>query len=76
MKITDVKKEGHMIYIITLAPNAIERFFGLKETTMRIKETYSSYSFGGGNVYIYENGKKLGNGHWIGEYLDNWQRKF
>lgn len=75
MKISNIEKEAN-IYIVTLTPNIIERFFGVKQKTKRYKDTYDTYTFGGGHVYINEKGKQLNNGNWIAETIDNWRRKF
>jgi|Laugrespbdmm15sn_2_1035079.scaffolds.fasta_scaffold114307_1 hypothetical protein len=75
MKISNIEQEKN-IYIVTFIPNIIERFFGVKEKTKRYKDTWDTYTFGGGHVYITEKGKQLNNGNWIAERIDNWRRKF
>lgn len=75
MKISNIENEGN-IYIVTFIPNMIERFFGVKEKTKRYKDTWSTYSFGGGHVYIDQKGKQLSNGNWIAEKIDQWRRRF
>ena len=75
MKITKIEKEG-MIFTVTLTPNWLEKLFGYKEKTKRFKQTWSTFTFGDGNVYVNEKGEKLDNGDYIGVTLDNWLRKF
>lgn len=75
MKISNIEKEKNT-YIVTFIPNIIERFFGVKEKTKRYKDTWDTYTFGGGHVYVNEKGEQLNNGNWIAEKIDNWRRKF
>lgn len=75
MKVTKIEQDGR-IYKVTLTPNLIERLFGIKTKIKEVKETWSTYSFGGGNVYVDNKGRKLGNGNWIGEAIDNHKRSF
>jgi len=75
MEITKIEEEG-MIFTVTLTPNFLERLFFIKEKVKRFKQTHSTFTFGGGRVYLNEKGEKLGNGNWIGEELDKHQRKF
>jgi len=75
MKIIKIE-EQEWIYTVTFKPNFIERLFGVKEKSKKYKQTGSQYDFGGGNVYVDEKGRKLGNGNWIGESIDNWKHKF
>jgi hypothetical protein len=78
MKIKEIKrkKDSYSIYEVTFTPNWLEKLFGIKEKTKEYKETSSSYTFGGGNVYIDKKGNKLGNGNWIGEAIDNFNRSW
>jgi len=76
MKIKEIKQQDGNVFIITLKPNFIERLFGFTQKEIRIKNTYDTYYYGGGFVYIREDGHKLGNDNWIGRALDNYQRRF
>jgi hypothetical protein len=77
MKVTKIEQQPYSPYVyeVTLTPNFIEKFFGIKEKIKRFKDTKDEYLFGGG-VYINEEGEYLGNGHWIGEKIDKFKRKF
>ena len=75
MKITKIEQNGR-VFTLTFTPTFIERLFGSKEKTKRFRQTHSSYVFGDGNVYVNENGEKLGNGNWIGKTIDRHQLKF
>lgn len=75
MKVTKIEQEGR-IYKVTLTPNWLQRLFGMKTKIKEVKETFSTYTFGGGNVYVDKKGRKLGNGNWIGEAIDNYKRSW
>jgi len=75
MKIESIKQEGD-IFTVTFKPSFIEYLFGCTSKIKKYKNTYDEYKYGGGFVYVDKNGKKLGNGNWIGEALDAHQRKF
>jgi len=75
MKIIDIEEQGYSYYIITLKPNWLERLFGLKQKTIKLKDTGSRYTFGNGRVYMDEDGNQTGNGSYFGETIDNWRRK-
>ena len=75
MKVADIQREGG-IYTVTVIPNRFENLFGYKPKTFRLRENGSYYSFGGQNIYIFEDGTKTGNGHYIAEAIDKWRRKF
>jgi hypothetical protein len=78
MKITKIEKDKdkYNIYCVTLAPNFIEKFFGVKERVEKFKDTGSEYWSGGGIVYVNQDGEHLGNGSSIGEAIDKWRRRF
>lgn len=74
-KIVDVK-DNYRDYEVTFAPNWFEKLLGYKEKTKKYRNTGDEYTFGGGKVYIKEDGSILSNGNWIGEAIDNFRRKF
>jgi hypothetical protein len=79
MEITKIEKEEGRYsgtYLVTLTPNLIERFFGIKERVEKYKDTDSTYLSGGGNIYVNQEGYKTRNGSYIGESIDRWRRKF
>jgi hypothetical protein len=78
MKIKEIKRkeDSYSIYEVTFTPNWLEKLFGIKEKTKEYKETSSSYTFGGGSVYIDKKGNQLGNGNWIGKAIDNFNRSW
>jgi len=79
MKITNIERDGN-IYTLTFEPNFIERLFNIKKKIKRYKDTLSTYTFGGGHVYVDEDGRDLGNnfgyGSNIREKIDRWRNKF
>lgn len=78
MKVTNIEKESYSydIYRVTLTPKPLGKLLGKKEKTIRIKQTCNYYRFGGGYVYLYEDGSEVGNGNYIGKALDQWQRSW
>jgi hypothetical protein len=78
MKIKEIKKkkDSYSIYEVIFEPNWLEKLFNIKQKTIEYKQTDSIYTFGGGNVYINKEGKKLGNGNWIGKAIDEFKRKW
>lgn len=78
MKIKEIKrrKGSYSVYEVTFEPNWLEKLFGVKEKTKEYKDTNSTYTFGGGNVYIDKKGNMLGNNNWIGEAIDNFIRSW
>lgn len=78
MKIKEIKqKEGsYNIYQVIFAPNWLEKLFGVKEQIKEYKQTSSTFTFGGGAVYIDKYGKQLNNGNSIGEAIDAFRRKW
>lgn len=74
MKIDNIKSENG-IYTVSLVPNRLEKFFGIKPKVKRYKDSGCKYTFGD-NSYISENGKKTANGDWIAESINHWKRKF
>lgn len=75
MKVTKIE-ENSGIYLVTLTPNFIEKLFGKKEKVDRFRMSDSTYMFGGGAIYIRQDGERTGNGSYIGEAIDKWRRKF
>lgn len=79
MKITKIEQEGN-IYTVTFTPNWWERLFGYKEKSNKYKDTYLTYTYGGGHVYVNQEGKELSNTHGYGSdirrAIDNWRRRF
>ena len=76
MKITKIEKDPEDIYLVTLTPNFFEKIFGAKERTDKFIDSNSTFMFGGGSIYIRQDGVKTGNGSYIGEAIDKWRRKF
>jgi hypothetical protein len=64
MRITKIEKIDR-IYHVTMEPGFLSRLFGAKTKTERFKDSGNIYTFGGGTVYIRENGEKLGNNTYI-----------
>ena len=75
MRVTKIEQDGR-IYKVTLTPNLIQRLLGMKTKIKEVKEIFGTYVFGDGNVYVDKKGRKLGNGNWIGEAIDNHKRSF
>jgi len=75
MKIIGVKTIKSYIYELDIKYNWLERLFGSKSGKYKFKETDSIFTFGGGHVYIDEEGEKLTNFDKRGEYMDRWKRK-
>ena len=79
MKITKIEKEGR-IYSVTFKPYWLESIFGVKEQVKKYKDTGSNYTFGGGNIYVDQKGRDLGNqfgyGSYIRETIDRYRRRF
>lgn len=72
MKIANITNKGR-IYSVELVPNFFERLIGIKPKTVEYKDTYSTFTYGGGSVYIREDGYRTGNGDWIPEAIDKWR---
>ena len=75
MKITNIVKEGR-VYTLTFTPRFLGRLFGLKESTEKFKDTFSTYVFGGGGIYVNQQGQRTGNGSYIGEAIDLFDRRW
>jgi hypothetical protein len=79
VKIDKIERDG-FVYTVTLTPNFIERIFNVKPRVEQFKRTHNTYEYGGGNIYVDKNGRKLGNqmgyGHEMRESLDRWNNKF
>lgn len=79
MRITDITNEGR-IYSVTFKPNWFEKLLGYTEKTKKYKDTFSTYSFGGGCVYVDQEGNELGNNFGYGvdirKAIDKHRRKF
>jgi hypothetical protein len=74
MRIKEIRQDGRY-YIVELEPNRLERIFGKKPGSIKLKDSGDSYMFGGQTIYIDEEGNKSGNGNWIAVELDKWRRK-
>lgn len=72
------EKKG--VYIVTREPSFIERFFGVKKRVDKYKNTGHHYTFGGGSIYVDQEGRELGNSLGYGsstrEAIDCWRRSF
>lgn len=75
MKIANITNDGR-VYTVELVPNWFEKLFGVKPKNVRYRETMSTFTYGGGNVYIREDGKRTENGDEITEAIDRWINKF
>ena len=75
MKITKIEKIDR-IYHVTMEPGFFGRLFGAKTKIERFKDSGYEFTFGGGTVYIREDGEHLGNYTNIGTSIDKWKRKF
>ena len=75
-KRNQTQKNSYFIYKVTFTPNWLEKLFGFKEVVKEYKKTSSTYSFGGGSVYIDKSGNKLSNGNWIGEAIDKFNNQW
>jgi hypothetical protein len=79
MKITKIEREidkSTFIYNVTFEPNWFERLFSKQTEERRYQDTGKHYKYGGGTVYIKQNGEYLDNGDNIGEAIDNFRRSF
>jgi len=76
MKINKIKRkeDNYGIYEVTLVPNWLERIFNVQEKIKEYKDTGSTYTFGGGAVYVDRQGRRLDNGHWIAEAIDRYRK--
>ena len=79
MRISKIECTGYE-YSVTRIPNMIERFFGITERVDKYQSTGRSYTFGGGRVYVNQQGRELGNNFGYGcntrEAIDCWRRSF
>jgi len=75
MKIKEIKNDAG-VYNVTLIPNWLEKLFGVKEKTVKYKDSGSSYICGGGTIYVKQDGNRTSNGEWIAEEIDKWRRAF
>ena len=78
MRITEIKRKENTlsVYEVTFQPNWLEKLFGVVEKQKEYRNSGSTYSFGGGTVYIDKDGNYLSNGSYIGESIDKWRRQF
>ena len=81
MRISKIEEEitGSLligIYKVTFTPYWLGRLFGRKEKTRRYKDDGTTFVFGGGTVYIREDGSKTTNSNRVGIAIDKWRRKF
>jgi len=74
MKVFNIEKEKN-IYYVMVKPNWLEKLFGKKHKTLKLKKTDSHYSFGGQNIYKYPDGTVTDNGDYIVKAIDNHNRK-
>ena len=72
IKIEEIKG----VYHITLEPDWFGKLFGVESRVERYKDDGSTFVFGGGNVYLKEDGTQLSNSSWIGEEIDKFRRRF
>jgi len=75
MKVGNIRKLENSKYEVTLIPNWFERLLGIKPKIKYFKETFYTYTFGGGNLYIDEEGRQTKNGYYIAEEIDRFKRK-
>lgn len=75
MHITDFKCKGN-IWTLTFKPSIIEKIFGVKEKQKSYKETNRKYTFGGGTIYVTQDGRDTDNGDWVAEAIDRKKRSF
>ena len=76
MKIIEIKKTADSIYTVRIKPNWFMSLFGKSEYEEQFKDTGNKYTFGSGGVYATKDGSILGNGHAIGEAIDNFKRSW
>lgn len=78
MKIKNIEKEkdSHNIYVVTLEPSWLGKLFGKKREQLRIKDTGNTFTYGGGSVYLLQNGMELLNHSKIGTAVDQWKRQW
>lgn len=75
MKLTKIEKIDR-IYHVTMEPGFFERLFGVKTRVDRFMDSHKTFVFGGGTVYIREDGEELGNTSYVGNSIDKWRRRF
>lgn len=75
MKITKIEIKN-FAYEVTFVPNWLEKIFGVKSKVKKFKPTGNTYAYGGGNIYLSEDGSPLENGNWIAVSIDQWKNKF
>ena len=75
MKITKIEYK-ELLHHVTFEPNFLERLFGVKSKVVKYRNSGATFTYGGGSVYYREDGKKLGNGDWVGETIDKWRNSF
>lgn len=75
MKIEKIESNGWR-YDVTLVPNWFEKQLGVPTEVRRYKASSRTYTYGGGAIYICEDGGELENGNWIAVAIDKWRRKF
>lgn len=76
MKITKIVAQGCLVYSVTLTPNPIEAFFGVKEKTVNYRDTGQTFTYGGGHAYVSEDGDFLSNDSAIGKAIDKYRNRF
>ncbi len=76
MRITKIEKENLDIYNVTLTPQFMEKLFGFKEKTIRVRDSGNCFTIGGGSVYYLSDGTKLDPHNYIGKAIDNMRNSF
>ena len=75
MRIKKIEEIGYR-YHVFLEPNWIESLFGVRPKIQIFRDSGRRYTFGGGGIYIRQDGEQTGNGSYIGEALDKKRRSF
>lgn len=75
MAITNIEQDGN-IFKVTFSPTWFQKLLGIKEKTEEYKDTWATFMFGDGHVYMKKDGSKLSNGNWIGTAIDKHRRKW
>lgn len=73
MKVKSIGRIDY-IYIVVLTPNWLEKLFGVKDKIVKLRDTDCTYTFGGGRIYLFEDGTRTDNGDYIAEEIDKWRR--
>ena len=76
MKIAEITKDSANVFIVRFVPNWLEKKFGVKEKTIKYKDSDSTYMSGGGTIYTRQDGSRTSNGNWVAYAIDKWRRSF